>query len=237
MIRGWTQTRVRTNWRHIRTNQNTHKAYTLSTKDKYARLNAYAHTRARAFFWKCEFILRRGSKGTRHHSHHSFDFALKTTYGIPDPFTILTGDGVNDAPALARADIGIAVADATEAAQAAADIILTEEGLSPIYTAVVNSRKIFKRLRSYILYRLGALSYFVLLLHKREIFINSQLNLGSTVMVVLTLVLFGFVWQYDLPSMLVIFLVCASVECSATYQASYTDLHLHTTRLFLTTWL
>ncbi|KAA3479481.1 ATPase 9, plasma membrane-type-like [Gossypium australe] len=64
----------------------------------------------------------------------------------------MTGDGVNDAPALKKADIGIAVDDATDAARGASDIVLTEPGLSVIVSAVLTSRAIFQRMKNYTIY-------------------------------------------------------------------------------------
>src|SRR5271166_3249963 len=84
------------------------------------------------------------------HKYHIIDVLQKRGHIVG-----MTGDGVNDAPALKKADCGIAVSGATDAARAAASIVLLASGLSVIIDAVKESRRIFQRMNSYAIYRIA----------------------------------------------------------------------------------
>ena len=84
------------------------------------------------------------------HKFHIVDVLQKRKHMVG-----MTGNGVNDAPALKKADCGIAVSSATDAARAAASIVLTTPGLSVIIEAIKESRRIFQRMNSYAIYRIA----------------------------------------------------------------------------------
>lgn len=109
----------------------------------------------------------------------------------------MTGDGVNDAPSLKKSDCGIAVEGATEAAQAAADIVFLAPGLSTIVSAIKISRQIFQRMKAYIQYRIALCLHLELYLVTSMVFINETIRVDLIVFLALFADLATIAVAYD----------------------------------------
>ncbi|KAH1092082.1 hypothetical protein J1N35_019339 [Gossypium stocksii] len=134
-------------------------------------------------------------KGTGHRlaGSHEHKYEIVTRLQQMTHVCGVTGDGVNDAPALKKAGIGIAVADATDVARGASDIMLTETGLSVIVSAVLTSRAIFQRMKIYAIYAVSI-----------------------TIQIVLGFMFLALIWKFDFSPFMDLSIAILSYETIMT---------------------
>lgn len=143
--------------------------------------------------------------------------------------TAMTGDGVNDAPSLKKADCGIAVEGSSEAAQAAADIVFLAPGLSTIVLAIKTSRQIFQRMKAYVQYRIALCLHLEIYLTLSMIIINETIRTDLIVFIALFADLATVAVAYDnahweprpvewqLPKIWVVSIILGSILATGTW--------------------